>query len=151
MPCAICTGERIGDNTACSRTAGATAETHGGVVACGDGYYSDGHTCTACDRVFGDACAMCTAEECLVCRGNAVLESGACVEAASCARGDGTRCVACAPGSVPFNATTCVTEGDCVAYTNGVCVRCAAGMVPDGETGACVAAGACSVSGMGSA
>ena len=56
VPCAICTGERIGDNMACSRTAGATAETHGGVVACGDGYYSDGHTCAACDRVFGGGC-----------------------------------------------------------------------------------------------
>ena len=54
-------------------------------------------------------------------------------------------------GKRPVQRKTCVTEGDCVAYTNGVCVRCAAGMVPDGETGACVAAGACSVSGMGSA
>ena len=135
VPCAICNGSRLGDNMACSRTAGATAETHGGVVACGDGYYSDGHTCTACDRVFGDTCAMCTAEECLVCRGNTVLDSGACVEAASCARGDGTRCVACAPGCVPFNARRASRRAT-ASRTRTVCVSgVRLGWSPTGSAG----------------
>ena len=67
--------------------------------------------------------------------------------ATTCAKADGTRCVACKTGGIPFDALTCVAEGDCVEFVDGACVRCKDGMFP--EDGKCVASGSCKVIGNG--
>ena len=81
---------------------------------------------------------MCTNSECVACRGDVVLDSGVCNASETCAKTDGTRCVACKTGSILFDALTCVAEGDCVEYVDGACVRCREAMALDVESGACV-------------
>ena len=71
--------------------------------------------------------------ECVSCPEGDVHDGGVCRGSEACAKTDGTRCVACEPGSIPFYALTCVAEGDCVEFVDGACVRCMGGLVLDAE------------------
>ena len=85
--------------------------------------------------------------ECVACPEGDVHDGGVCRGSEACAKTDGTRCVACEPGSIPFYALTCVAEGDCVEFVDGACVRCKDNMFP--EDGVCVTSGSCVTIGNG--
>lgn len=58
--------------------------------------------------------------------------------ATTCAKADGTRCVACETGSIPFDSLSCVGEGECVEHVNGPFQRCKDEMFLAAQTGRCV-------------
>ena len=143
--CDICSeGTSLSSDGLCVVFEDATTQTHNGAVACTNASLVVDTACEPCSAVFGAGCELCTANECLSCTSDFVLEDGVCRRGKMCEMTDGTVCTSCVNGAIPFNATDCVASDDCAVYIDGTCVTCVEEYVrlPNGT---CAAADNCTV------
>ena len=142
--CLACNSSTLA-NGACGTDAGASSQTHNGIVSCADGFTQNagGDGCVLCASLFGDSCQLCTREACLRCDDKHVLDAGVCRVSPLCSVTDGIGCAICMADTISFNATDCVKKDACEAFVNGNCVMCGNGTVL--ENGTCDTSTTCPI------